>query len=119
MYRQRRPFNEKGNKFNAKSQDYGGFRYDSKKEAAYAMELDWRKKAGEVKDWQRQVKVPLKVNGILIANYYCDFRVELSNGIIQYHEVKGLVMPLWEMKWKLFQALIDEIEPGAELIVIK
>lgn len=107
------------NKFNATSQTYGGKRYDSKLEATHAMELDWLKKSGEVKDWQRQVKIDLRVNGKHITNYFCDFRVEYTNGLVAYHECKGMVLPLWQMKWALFEALIDEIEPGAELVVIK
>jgi hypothetical protein len=119
MYFQKRPFKDKGNKFNAVSQVYHGHRYDSKKEAAYAMELDWRIKAKEVDRWERQVKVDLRVNGVHICNYYCDFKVWLKDGTVQYHEVKGMELPLWQLKWKIFEATINEIDPGAELIVIK
>lgn len=108
------------NKYGAKKQDFGGRKYDSKFEAKYAEDLEWRKVAGEIVDIKPQFKIPIKVNGVLIANYYCDFRIELKDGSIEYHEVKGLELPLWQMKWKLLHALKDELlEPGAELIVIK
>jgi len=108
------------NKFNAKKQEFGGRKYDSKFEAKYAEELEFRKLAGEIVDIKPQVKIDIKVNGVHICNYYCDFRVELKDGTIQYHEVKGLEMPLWQMKWKILHALKNELlEPGAELIVIK
>lgn len=110
----------KKSKYSAKGRDYNGRWYDSNKEAKYAEELDWRLKSGDIKEWKSQVKISLDVNGVHIANYYCDFRVVTKDGTIQYHEVKGMVLPLWQMKWKLLQALKDEIlESGAELIVIK
>lgn len=107
------------NKYNAKTTEYKGLKYDSQREARYAAELDLLKRAGEIKEWERQVKIDLKVNGIHICNYFCDFRVITKAGIVQYHEVKGFVTELWRLKWKIFEATINEIDPGAELIVIK
>lgn len=107
-------------KYKNKTQNYNGVKYDSIKEAQYAEELDWLIKSGEIKSWDRQVKIDLRVNGIHIANYFCDFRVINKFGGVEYHEVKGMILPLWQMKWKLLEALKEEIlEPGAELIVIK
>lgn len=107
------------NKYRAKKQEYDGKWYHSRGEAAYAQELDWRKKAGEIKSWERQVKIELKVNGILITNYYVDFLVVTKDGIRQYHEYKGYKTADFILKWRLFQALIDEIDPGAELVLIQ
>jgi hypothetical protein len=107
------------NKYRAKKQEYDGKYYHSKGEAAYAQELDWRKKAGEIQSWERQVKIDLRVNGIHICNYYIDFRVTLKDGTVQYHEYKGVETPDWRIKWNLLNATINEIEPGAELIVVK
>ena len=107
------------NKYNAKGQEYNGKWYHSKKEAKYAEELDWLKKAGKILEWKGQVKIELKVNGQLIANYYVDFKVIDKHGAVEYHEVKGFETTEWQLKWKLFCALIDEIDPGATLIVIK
>lgn len=107
------------NKFNARKTEYGGLKYDSKGEAGYAMELDWRIKAGEIQSYERQYKIPLKVNGHLICTYYMDFKVIDKHGGVQFHEYKGLELPVWQLKFKLLNALIDEIEPGAEIILIK
>lgn len=108
------------NKYNAKKQEFGGRKYDSKFEARYAEDLEWRKKAGEIVEIKPQYKIDIKVNGVHITNYYCDFRVVLADGTIQYHEVKGVALPLWVMKWRLLNALKEELlEPDAELIVIK
>ena len=108
------------NKYNAKSQEYNGQKFDSKGEAAYAHELDWRIRAGEIKEYKRQVKIPLVVNGLLICNYYADFVVIDRHDAVQIHEYKGMVLPLFQLKWKLLQALKDQIYPdGVELIMIQ
>src|SRR3990167_2203136 len=98
-------------KYNNKTQEYNGQRYDSIKEANYAEELDWRMKAGEVSRWQRQVKIDLKINNIHITNYYIDFIVYLTNGTKQYVEVKGFETEVWRLKWKIFEAIYNEQEP--------
>jgi hypothetical protein len=107
------------NKFNAKSTTYNDQFFHSKGEAGYCMELDWRIKAGEIQSYERQVKIDLTVNGVHITNYFVDFRVINKHGGVEYHEYKGMVLGEFMIKWRLFQALIDEIDPGAELILIK
>lgn len=96
---------QKRNKFNAKSTVYNGRRYDSKLEASYAMELDWQKKAGLIKDWEAQRKLDIRVNGEHICNYYIDFVVIRNDGIEEMHEVKGAELPLWKLKYKLAQVI--------------
>lgn len=98
----------KRNKFNAKSTQYNGRYYDSKLEASYAIELDWRIKAGEIKEVVPQYKISLDINGEHIANYYMDFKVILTDGTIEMHEVKGAETPLWRMKWRIAKALHPE-----------
>lgn len=115
MYRQIKA----SNKFKAVGTNYDNKFYHSKGEAAYAAELDWRKKAGEVLEWERQVKIDLKVNGVHITNYFIDFVVTLKDGTRVYTEYKGAITPDWQIKWNLLKALINEIEPGAELLLVK
>ena len=107
------------NKFSAKRTDYNGLWYHSKGEASYAQELDWLVKSGDIKSWERQVKIDLKVNGIHITNYFVDFKVITKYDTIQYHEYKGVSTPDFLIKWNLFHALINEIDPGAELVLIQ
>jgi len=108
-----------GNKYNAKKQEYNGNKYDSKGEASYAQELDWLIKMGEIRSYERQVKIPIKVNGVLICNYYADFIITDKYGGKELHEYKGIKLPLFMMKWKLLQALKDEIWPdGMELVMV-
>src|SRR5271167_4739148 len=45
-------------KFRAMTTRYDGYHYDSILEANYAMQLDWRLKAGEIKGWAKQVSIP-------------------------------------------------------------
>ena len=116
MYRQ---FNKSSyrtkSKYNNKTKTYNGKTYDSIREATHAEELDWRIKAGEVKEVIPQYKIPLKINDRHIANYYIDFKVVLSDGDIEYHEVKGFETDLWRLKWKMTEALYPEYN----LILIK
>ena len=53
-------------KFGNRPSDYNGYIYDSALEADYARELDMRKKAKDIKDWKRQVKCEIRIDGILI-----------------------------------------------------
>jgi hypothetical protein len=103
------------NKFNNKRTEYGGKMYDSKREATYAQNLDWRIKAGEILKWDRQESIKLIVNGVLVTTYRVDFVVTLPNGVKEYHEVKGMITPEAKIKMKLFEAL----NPGHKLVVIK
>jgi len=109
----------KKNKYQAKKQTYNGNKYDSTLEAKVAEDLDWQLKSGDLKEVKRQVKIPLMVNKVLICNYYCDFRVVDKHGAVRYVEAKGMELPIWVMKKKLFLALLPYIEPGATFEMIK
>jgi len=109
-------FEKRYNKYKAEKQAFNGRSYHSKKEADYAAQLAWLKKAGEVKEIKPQYKIDIRVNGKHITNYYIDFRVVYADGRI---EVKGFQTPEWLLKWRLTEALIDEIEPGAKLVLVK
>jgi hypothetical protein len=100
-----RYFSRKGNKYNARKTKYNGRYYHSGLEAKYAESLDWRKKAGEIKEIIPQYKISIDVNDVHIANYYMDFKVVLPDGRIEMHEVKGAETDLWRMKWRLSKAL--------------
>ena len=51
----------KQNKYKNKVKEYNGIRYQSTKEANYAMELDLRVKGKDIKGWKGQVKIPFKI----------------------------------------------------------
>lgn len=88
---------------------------DSKFEAGKAQELELLKKAGEIKDFQEQVKIPIEVNGYHICNYFIDFVIHHNDGSTEYLETKGFSTPVWKLKWKLFEALYDL--PGNKLTI--
>lgn len=84
---------------------YKGRVYASKAEARYARYLDTLQKAGEVRRWEAQVRLTLKVNGKKVCDMVPDFAVWLRNGDMEYREVKGHPTPTWRLKLKLFTAL--------------
>ena len=98
------------NKYDNQSSTYNGVIYHSHKERSYAQELDLRVKAGELKEWKRQVPIDLVVNGIKICRYYIDF-VEIDpKGNETYVEIKGYETAVWRLKWRLFDALFPALD---------
>jgi hypothetical protein len=110
--------NHSGSKMNNKGQYYNGQYYHSTGEMNHAQQLDLLKKAGDIRDWKRQVKIDLKVKGVHIANYFMDFVVENNNGSIELIEYKGMETLLWKMKWNLLHALKDELFPPGTIITL-
>jgi hypothetical protein len=112
-------FIKKGSKYNNVKQNYGGNKYDSKKESTYASQLDLRKLAKDIKDWERQVNLELRVNGYLICKWKIDFKIIHNDDSIEFVEVKGFETYDYILKRKLFEALKDEMFPGSVLTIIK
>lgn len=90
--------------------------FDSKFEAGYAQELELRKKAGDIADYQCQVKIPLIVNGYIVADYWIDFVITHNDGTLEYVETKGRAGEVWKLKWKIFEALFSD-KPDVKLTV--
>ena len=112
-------YEKRYNKYKAEKQTFNGRSYHSKKEADYAAQLAWRMKAGEIKEIIPQYKLDIRVNGKHITNYFIDFKIILADDSVELIEVKGFATDLWRLKWKLTEALLDEIEPGAKLVLVK
>lgn len=108
-----------GNKYGAKSTIHNGVQYHSKREAAYAAELDIRKKAGDIASWERQIPIVLMVNGQKICRYYVDFLVEYDGGRKQLVEVKGFETEVWRLKRLLLEATFLKDHPDYEYLVVK
>lgn len=97
-------YKTKQNKYSNVLQTYNGRSYRSKKEAAYAMELDIRKKGKDITDWEYEPRIELKgENGAVVAHYKVDFKLYHKDGSIEYVEVKGFETDVWRLKWKLFE----------------
>ena len=100
-------------KYSSKTCEYKGSIYHSRKEAAYAQELDFRLKAKEFKKWERQIKIDLRLNGEHICNYYMDFVITHHDGSKEFVEVKGFATEVWRLKWKMTEAYFQkEIRQG-------
>lgn len=112
-------YKQRQSKYNAKSSIYNGISYHSKKEAAYAQELDLRKEAGDIKRWERQVAIDLFVHDKKICRYYVDFRVIYPDGQEELVEVKGFETEVWRLKWKLLEAIWNKEHPEVQLTVVK
>ena len=111
MYTQSRKYTS------AKKTKYGDSVYDSKFEAGVAQELTFRQAAGELLSFEKQVRIPLVVNGYQIADYYIDFVAYRKDGVTEYIEAKGWPTPIWRMKWAIFEALYSDLA-DVELRVI-
>ena len=109
------------NKYYAQSSVYNGYSYHSKKEAAYAQELDLRVKAKDIKSWERQIKISLDINGFHITNYYIDFIIIHNDKTKEYVEVKGFETDVWGLKWKMFEALYSKKfeRKGWQMTIVK
>ena len=101
----------------AKKTQLGGETYDSRFESKVAQDLTFREMAKELIRWERQVKIPLIVNGYQIAEYVIDFVAYRTDGVVEYIEAKGWPTPLWRMKWAIFEALYKD-RPGIELRIV-
>jgi len=109
------------NKYRNISTVYNGRQYHSKKEAQYASELDLRKKANDIREWEPQFKVSLDVNGIHIANHYVDFMVYHMDGSKELVEIKGKFLynaDTWRMKRKLLEATYLKENPVVRYTVV-
>src|SRR5690606_15512566 len=110
------------NKFRKERYEYNGEVYCSLDEVLFAKQLDRRIAQGDVKDWERQVKYEVEVNGQFVANIHIDFRVVTSDDKVQLIEVRKKVKydsPEWRKRRRLIQAVLDNIEPGAEFIEVR
>lgn len=96
--------------FNTAKSTVNGKQYDSKFEGGYAQELELRKKAGDIEDFDSHLRMPLEVNGYVVCDYYIDFAVYYKDGSVEYVETKGYATDVWKLKWKLFCALYEDDE---------
>ena len=104
------------NKYNAKVTEVDGIVFASKAEAAYYNQLKILKKAGEIKDFEMQVKFTLmdrfyhptktrksgEPSVVGAITYTPDFIVEENDGSKHVIDVKGHRTPIFNLKAKLF-----------------
>ncbi len=102
-------------KYNNRKTEYKGHMYDSAAEAKQAWELDVMKANKRIFDWERQVRMPLRVKDIKICDLVLDFRVYDTANSSYFLEIKGMETAVYKLKLKLFRACY----PGLALHVVK
>lgn len=112
-------YQKSGNKYHAKSSIYNGSYYMSRLESAYAMELDLRLKAKDIRAWDKQIRIPLEVNGFKICTYIVDFKITHNDGSIEWVETKGFWTDVARIKVKLFEAAYLHDKPNERFTVVK
>jgi hypothetical protein len=78
----------------------------NKREANYAIELEARKRNGEISWWGFEavtLKLAEKPDGskMKAVRYTPDFFVVLADGAMEFHETKGFAREDWIIKWKI------------------
>ena len=86
-----------------------GHLHHSRLEAGYCNQLEVARKAKLIKSFETQKMFRLVVNGKTICQHTPDFLVTLLDGRQEVHETKGMALPVWRLKMKLFKALYPEI----------
>lgn len=92
------------NKYGNRKTIYRGEKYDSAKEAHYALDLDLLILGKVVTSYERQVPYILTANGKKIGKYLLDFKVLYGDGHIEYVDVKGMKTALYKWKKKHVEA---------------
>jgi hypothetical protein len=101
------------NKYRNTKTEVDDIKFDSKKESEYYGKLKLLKRSGEIIDFKRQVKMPITINDIHIANYILDFEVHYPDKSIEYIDIKGqdkksgkfITTDIFKLKKKLVEAI--------------
>ena len=84
------------NKFNAKRTEFNGKIYDSKYEASVAQDLETRKLAKDITDYDTQFRLDVNVcnsKGEIVCSkrHKVDFRIHHNDGSYELLEAKGMI----------------------------
>ncbi|MGL4522531.1 MAG: DUF1064 domain-containing protein [Bacilli bacterium] len=95
-------------KYNNKKVTIDNIKFDSKAESQYYMHLQQRIRDNEILGFKLQPKYKLqesfRKNGKLYRaiDYVADFEIEHLDGSIEVIDVKGLALPIFNLKEKLY-----------------
>lgn len=99
------------NRYCNKKTEWNGMLFDSKLEAKMYSELWAREKAGEILGLERQIKIPLEVNGVKICDWIVDAKYrDVKTYRIHLIDAKGKLMADSSIKFKLAKALFPLCE---------
>ena len=101
---------KRGARIRAKKTVYNGQKFDSKFEAAVAHQLEMRKKAGEILDYETQYKVEMwayRSDGTpgFKKSHKIDFRVHNTDGTFTLLEAKGVETPDYQERRRWLENL--------------
>lgn len=108
-------------KVNAKGWHLDGKYFPSTAEAVRYLQLKDLTEAGLIEGLEVQPRYPLNVNGRLVCTYIADFRYDVVDdrgSVLRtvVEDVKGMIMPVYRLKRKLLEAVLNldvlEIEAG-------
>ena len=106
---------QRPSKYGANKTWVNGICFDSKGEAEYYQDLLFRMLAGDIVGIGRQVEFILLDGDGTVIKYKADFVVWFPDERAEVHEFKGMELPAWLLKEKLFRARF----PRIPLIVVK
>jgi len=106
---------QRPSKYGAKKTKVDGITFDSKAEADYYCALKLGMMTGDIDGFCRQPEFILQDGDGTVIKYKADFVVWFPDGRAEVHEFKGMELPSWLLKEKLFRARF----PRIPLIVVK
>jgi hypothetical protein len=109
---------QRPNKYNAKKTLCRDHWHPSKLEARVCGELYLRKLANDIKDFERQKRVRLEIDGCYIGTCIPDFYVTHNDGSVEFVEAKGMELPKWTKDWRILQHMYKD-DPTVKFSVIK
>ena len=101
-------------KYNAKKVEVDGHSFSSKIESKYYLYLKEQLKYGKIGDFTNQPRYLLqekfKKNGKSFRKieYVADFEVMRRDGSIEVIDIKGMILPVFAIKQKLFERLYPD-----------
>lgn len=112
------------NKYGAKRTEFNGKLYDSKFEASVAADLETRKRAGDILDYDTQYRIEAQAfdeNGRLAftEKHKVDFRIHHTDGSYELYEAKGVETDNYKFKRKCLENLWLPLHPDHIYTVIK
>lgn len=102
----------KPTKYRARKVTVDGVTYDSAGEYRRFCELQLLERAGVIRNLERQVRIPLVVNGVKVCAIVADYiYFEGQKRVVEDHKSAFTrKLPVWRIKSKLLRALHPNIE---------
>ena len=97
----------RGNKYGARKVKLDAYTFDSLGESRRYQELKLLEKQGLISALTIHPHYDLKVAGQKICTYVADFAYRDEGNNRRVEDFKGVLTPVFKIKWKLFEALFD------------